>query len=47
VRCIRAAGSSYAIFWQAEDHEMKEVEAVFRAMAASFLGNLKNSRRAK
>ena len=41
VRCVRTDRATYAVFYQAEDREFEEVQAVFRAMTTSFLENLK------
>jgi len=41
VRCIRTDRATYTLFCQAEDREFEKLHAVFRAMTASFLNNLK------
>ncbi len=40
IRSLRADKSTFTIFYQAEDHEMAEIQAVMRAMTVSFLQNL-------
>ena len=40
VRSLRADKSTFTIFYQAEDREMKEIQAVMQAMTISFLRNL-------
>lgn len=37
VRCFRTPGASYAVFYQAEDHEFTQFEQVFAAMTRSLL----------
>ena len=39
VRSGRIGESTLVIFWQADDRELAEVEAVFRAITLSLLGN--------
>jgi hypothetical protein len=38
VRCGRTARATLLVFWQADDRELGEVEAVFRAITLSLLG---------
>jgi len=39
IRCLRTDQATYAVFWQAEDHEFVELEAVFRAITTSLLNH--------
>lgn len=41
VRCFQTPGASYAIFYQAEDHEFAQFERVFAAMTRSLLEGLR------
>lgn len=41
IRCIRTERATYAVFCQAEDREFDRVHAVFDAMTASLLSNLR------
>ena len=40
ILCFRGMGASYAIFWQAEDRELKSIQDVFLAITTSFITNL-------
>jgi hypothetical protein len=40
ILCFRAMGASYAIFWQAEDRELKSIQDVFLAITTSLITNL-------
>ncbi|MBN2296719.1 MAG: hypothetical protein JXM70_30115 [Pirellulales bacterium] len=40
IRSLRADRSTFTIFYQGEDHELKEIQAVMQAMTISFLQNL-------
>ena len=37
ILCFRGTGASYAIFWQAEDRELKSIQDVFLAITTSFV----------
>ena len=41
IHSLQTDGATYTIFCQAEDREFEKIRDVFRAMRASFLGNLK------
>ena len=40
ILCFRGTGASYALFWQAEDRELKSIRDVFLAITTSFITNL-------
>ncbi len=40
ILCFRGMGASYAIFWQAEDRDLKSIQDVFLAITTSFITNL-------
>lgn len=40
IRSLRADKATFTIFYQAEDHELSEIQAVMQAMTISFLQNL-------
>ncbi len=40
ILCFRTTSASFAVFWQAEDRELKTIEEVFLAITTSFVTNL-------
>jgi len=44
VRCLRNEGTSYAIFYQAEDHDYAELGEVFQAITTSLIRELRRLR---
>lgn len=40
ILCFRGTGASYAVFWQAEDRDLKLIQDVFLAITTSLVGNL-------
>jgi hypothetical protein len=40
VLSFRGRGASYAVFWQAEDRELKSIQDVFLAITTSFVSSL-------
>ena len=43
ILCFRTTNASYAVFWQAEDRELKTIQDVFLAITTSLITNLERS----